>query len=139
MDKEQLSNELGTVICSRRLRVVKGQKASYAVVRIGIPKRRGRNWACPFHVSRFGPDEPTLAYGVDSAQALIMAFVGIRVLLDSIGEWAWKVGEPGETGFPFIVPMGYGATFSRKIEQMIEAETKKLIGAAKHRAKRRES
>jgi hypothetical protein len=80
--------------------------------------------------------EPCFSGGVDGFQALIMALVGIRAMLDRSGiELTWCGGEKGESGFPYVVPMGWGAAFSRKIERVIDEEVRN-IGTKKPRRRR---
>jgi hypothetical protein len=108
-----------------------------ATVRIGIPRKHGKNWVCPFHMSRVELRKPVLAYGVDGVQALIMALSGIRATIDkSKITWSWMHGKKGYAGFPIFVPMGFGTTFSRKLERLIDREVTRFAREAERRSKR---
>jgi hypothetical protein len=67
------------------------------------------------------------ARGVDAIQALQLAMTTARQALDVTGlPLVWSGMEPGETGFPVVVPYTFGLFFSRKMERYIESEIKWL-------------
>jgi hypothetical protein len=93
-------------------------------VRIGAPEKvPGGEWRCAFQVA-ISPDSAVqYAYGLDQLQALLMALVGVRAVLDTSGlELSWEGGEPGDHGMPFFVPQYFGLAFSRRLEALVVAE-----------------
>jgi hypothetical protein len=117
-------------ICTRRIQAT-GRRKKIATITIGRPTKRGRNWVCQFHISNVGMPAPAFAYGVDSLQALTMAFEGARVKLkDSGDKWICR----GETAIPRLVPHGFGRSFTRRLEDYIDAEIESFAAEAERRA-----
>ena len=65
------------IIAERRFKV-RGLSSREVVIRIGVPEQQERDSRCPFQVIGLSNDAVRYAYGVDSLQALILAFVGAR-------------------------------------------------------------
>jgi hypothetical protein len=140
MTNNSVNQYLGHVICRRRLVSERKGRTVTATVRIGEPRKRQRVWECPFHISHIGSKGIQIAYGEDAFQALIMALEGIRVTLER-GEFAWSwVGGPTEdNGFPRFVPQGFGLSFQRRVESLIEREVNRFSRAAERSHRRRQS
>jgi hypothetical protein len=70
-------------IAERELRL-RGPADRVVHVTIGAPEpdpARGRDFRCPFQVTGLSDDSVHYAHGVDSFQALNLAFVGVRGLI----------------------------------------------------------
>jgi hypothetical protein len=109
------------------------------LVRLGRPEQVSEDeWRCPYRVDLGPPDARTRhAHGVDAFQALMMALVGIRAAFDeSQRKFSWQGGEPGDAGFPFLVPQYYGLEFSRRMEELITAEVERFAADASHGTRR---
>jgi len=71
--------------------------------------------------------------GVDSCQALVDALAGIHyTLVHSKWTFSWNSID-GETGFPRVVPYGFGPGFSARIDRHIDRELQRFIESAKRR------
>jgi hypothetical protein len=94
------------------------------VVKIGVPEMvEPAHWRCPVMFVVDGKQEIKHAYGMDAWQAVILAPQLVRKeLIDRGATHWWDGGEPGDPGFPMIVPPSFGIAFSRKLEAMIEKE-----------------
>src|SRR5436190_1932100 len=77
MRKPQKNGSGFRAIAERRFKV-SGLSSREVTIRIGIPEREQRDSRCPFQVVGLSNDAVRYAYGVDSLQALILAFVGAR-------------------------------------------------------------
>lgn len=80
---------------------------------------------CAYQVVRRNTEDGVqYAKGIDSFQALMLAFEGIRITLDKTGlSLTWHGGEPGDHGFTRFVPQYYfGREFSKRLEKIIEDE-----------------
>ena len=105
------------VIAARTLAVANDPNRSVTVT-FGLPYQEpSGEWACPVVVD----GNHLSARGVDAVQALQLAMTTARQALDASGlPLVWSGMEPGETGFPHVVPYAFGRFFSGKIERTIE-------------------
>jgi hypothetical protein len=118
------SRRLRSPIAVRHLRVAGSRKR--VVVRIGKPRRVKRDWDCPFEISGLGShDRIYSSFGVDSMQAMLLSFTGIRRVLEASGKKLTWVDKHGYTGFPMQISSLFGQTFTKRLERMVDAETEK--------------
>ena len=85
---------------------------------------------CAYQVVRRNiEDNVQYVKGIDSFQALMLAFEGIRNTIDKTGlSVTWQGGEPGDHGFTRFVPQYYfGREFSKRLEKIIEDEVEAEI------------
>jgi hypothetical protein len=133
-------------IAERRFRL-RGMPSREVVIRIGIPTRDGRDSRCPFQVIGLSNDAVQHAIGVDSLQALNLAFVGarnavkndIRVLSAFHKKLAltWE-NQPWDVSFPFWVCVFDAGQLSR-VEKFVEGlyRGRRPVGRASRRRGRR--
>ncbi|HET6147919.1 MAG TPA: hypothetical protein VFH68_10340 [Polyangia bacterium] len=90
-----------------------------------------RDWECPFHIG-LPPDAGIeFGHGIDAFQALIQAIEGIRTRLEQRRrQFTWRGGEPGDAGFPRLVPMFYGRQFAERINKLIDDEVLRFASNA---------
>ncbi|MFT3771412.1 MAG: hypothetical protein QM820_38855 [Minicystis sp.] len=111
--------------------------AARIVVTIGKPRPEPDPsvWRCSYLVEGLPKEQRRVAHGVDALQAFQNAIQLARnELLASGLVLAWAGGEPGDIGFPRLVPSYPGSGFAEKIERYIERELKKFIVQAKARS-----
>jgi|RhiMetdeSRZDD1v2_1073273.scaffolds.fasta_scaffold25257_2 hypothetical protein len=132
-----MARRLGTPIAVRRLRKPGSRRA--VLVRLGKPRRSGRDWLAPFQIRGLDSDEIQYGYGVDAVQAVISMLEGVRVTLDGSGErLTWVGGLPAATGFPRYVPDCGSSRLRKRIEQLIDREVRSFVRGLerRHRARR---
>lgn len=114
-------------IAERRLSIV-GDPGKTVIVRIGTPAPDPRgDWICPVHIEGIDESLQQCGRGIDSMQALINAFEAARHALDGSGlSLTWEGGEPGDHGFPRVVPYAFGRAFASTIEAHIDKELENL-------------
>ena len=102
------------------------------------PGSGNKDWRCCFRISGLAERTKLYAYGIDGFQALQLAMVGIRSVLEphrSNLSWA---GGPLESAFPMYVPYGWGQKFTRRLEKSINHEVSDLCRQIEARVKRSE-
>jgi hypothetical protein len=106
-------------------------------IAIGQPEKViDDEWRCPYRVA----DETSYAHGLDGFQSLLMALTGVRMALDKMdSQLKWRGGKPGDHGVPRLVPHAFGVEFSRRIEELIDAEVNQFAANAESAAKARRS
>jgi hypothetical protein len=111
-------------IATRVLKGTKDQVDLQIEVAVGQPEIAAEGeWRCAFRISYEGREHLQHGHGIDAIQALVQALEGIRVTLGTIGTpTTWEGGEPGDHGFPRLIPQFYGLAFAKKIDAMIDAE-----------------
>lgn len=96
-------NKLDNVIATRELKLSDGRSV---LVAIGAPYADGDDYRCDYEISGFGNRKIFRSYGVDSVQALFLAFRKIGAFLHTSDEWhgqqlSWEGGAvEGDLGFP---------------------------------------
>ena len=134
-------------IAERRFKL-RGLASREVIIRIGIPTRDGRDSRCPFQVVGLSNDAVQYAMGVDSLQALNLAFVGarnavkndLRVLSAFHKKLAltWE-NQPWDVSFPFWVCVFDAQQLSR-LETFVEGlwrSRRAIRRASRKRARRR--
>lgn len=98
-------DNVGTVVASRTLTILGDDKKEIMVL-IGMPKPYldTSDYYCPFQIKGVGSEAVEYAVGIDSAQALLLAFKRIPVLLLLLnrqleGRLRWAGDESGDLGF----------------------------------------
>ena len=77
-------------------------------------------WRCAFRLSG-AINVSRYAYGVDSFQALEIAFQGLRKYIDDSGlVLTWNGMETGDHGVPMLVLHIFGLKFTRELEAEID-------------------
>jgi hypothetical protein len=113
-------------------RTLTDDKGDEVIVKIGVPERVDEHeWKCPLQIG----ETTKYAHGTDSMQALILAHEGTRVELEKLGPHSWV--EPDFHGLPRLVPIFFGAAFTRKVEEMIDRELEAFGEAARKRLEAR--
>ena len=106
---------LGTVIATRVFSVARGRDV---VLRIGRPRRSGKDWLCPFRIGTF---HVQYAHGIDALQALQLALEGARIIaLHWDEELSW-FGLP-DLGMTRSVPLVLPAQSVRRLNRAIDRE-----------------
>ncbi len=124
------------VLCRRELTRIVGDRECAVTLTVLRPVPEGDHFACEFRIDGLGSrldstDElPHIvpARGVDSMQALLIAFEAMRSALRPFAsELAW-LGMQGEHGIPLIVPFlpGESAEFHAKIEAAVDREAERF-------------
>jgi len=109
------------ILARRRLFDVDSGKGF--TVWLGRPRRMRRDWECPFHIGLPPNVGVEFGHGIDAFQALSQSLEGIRTRLEQRGRrLSWRGGDPGDAGFPRVVPMFYGRSFSEKVNKLIDDE-----------------
>lgn len=128
---------IGVVVATRRVRL--GAKKKPVIVKIGKPRKAGREeWRCPYSIKGLGTGSIQYASGADAVQALLMCIEAVRTRLESCGrEITWESGEPGDTGFPRLVPTLYGQRFYKRLERLIDREIQQFARKAEESYRRR--
>jgi len=122
MQKRKILEGIGRVFASRIL-TDQNSPDRTITVSIGVPRRDGSNWECPFLIEGLGKREVVTAGGVDSLQALVGAIGRARTILDEEGQSiVWFDAWPG---IPSILPAGIGKKVEGRIETLIEREFKR--------------
>jgi hypothetical protein len=115
-----------SVIASRRFRLWRGEKASTHTAKIGLPRRaRTGEWVCSCWISGLGDRTAEIVRGVDSVQAIVLAFEAIRQKLKTLkGRVSWP-GSKDPMDFPQYVPIYYGPELTRRLERLIDREVRR--------------
>ncbi len=117
MSAKRPSVRLGTVIASRTLQ----RGTDDVVVRLGQPRRSGKDWLCAFQIRGLGDDAAKRVYGVDSMQALQLAIEVIRATLLARGDdLAWL--DLPDVGFGRGVPVFLGKRRVARLNRAIDRE-----------------
>jgi hypothetical protein len=99
---------------------VAGQPGRLVVLIISRPRRWRQDWICHFRIEGI-PDGHGSHPGVDPLQALQLAIISARTMLDASGlPLVWLEGEPGDVGIPLPVPTTYGWKVQRRWERCLE-------------------
>lgn len=130
----------GRVVAEREYKVGREK----IVLQVGTPHQASWKTAfyCPIRLVQAG--KPTLkrAFGVDSVQALMLAFDLAKVLLETTSpKIKWEAGErPGDVGIYRRLTTGLGMDFDQGIERMVDKailkRTRELERRHKARSKR---
>jgi hypothetical protein len=114
-----------------RVYLVAGEPGRKVVLTIGRPRPWRSDWACLVRVEGI-PDLPKareLVPGIDPLQALQLALVQARRMLDASGLPFLLRGEgdpPGDVGIPLPAPTTHGFEFQRRMERYMERESKRF-------------
>ena len=113
-------------------RVLESTEGNFEI-KIGKPEKVIEDeWQCAYSIA----DKTSYAHGLDGFQALVMAFTGVRLALDSMGgPIKWRGGKAGDHGVPRLVPHAFGVAFSKRIEELIDSEVNGFAVNAENIAK----
>jgi hypothetical protein len=126
---QPLNKHLRVIVAERCLRI---NDTRDVWVRIGAPRPSGGDWRCPYAITGLGQTIVAESMGVDSMQALQLAFAWIRsYLTPKKSSLVWLRKGDG-LGFPRQVPENLGQALEDQVERLIE-------GTAKRQGKRRAS
>ena len=122
-----------------RVYTVAGEPGRQVVLTIDQPEQALGDWACWIRIEGI-PDGSAHVPGVDPLQALQLAILRARHLLDASGlPLVWLAdGEPGDVGIPLSVPTGHGFEVQRKLERYLERQSKRFTQAVAAFLKERE-
>jgi hypothetical protein len=126
MRKRVVSNrKLGPVVASRTL-TEDGHRANQVEIVLGMPRRLGTDWECPFTIRGLERGTVQTIAGSDSFQALQLATRALRVRLEETGRrFLWSPCDPAfGSGIAREIPLGLGAASEGRIQRFIEREVK---------------
>lgn len=129
----------GVVIGTRTL-VTRDKSRRTLTVSLGKPRRMKGNtdWECPFRIHGAGITTIEYGYGVDAIQALTSALEGIRVVLDDTGRpLSWFAILPDDTGFQRLLPISFGAAFSKRLNAIVDREIARELKKLERRSRGR--
>lgn len=110
----------GRVVAEREYKV--GRET--ILLQIGTPHRASwkTDFYCPIRLVRAGKPQLKRVFGIDSVQALMLAFDIAKVLLEtSSPKIRWDAGEgPGDVGIYRRLTTGLGMDFDKRIERMVD-------------------
>lgn len=110
----------GRVVAEREYKV--GRET--ILLQIGTPHRASwkTDFYCPILLVRAGKPQLKRAFGVDSVQALMLAFDLAKVLLETTSpKIRWFAGErPGDVGIYRRLTTGLGMEFDKGIERLVD-------------------
>lgn len=130
----------GRVVAEREYKV--GRET--ILLQIGTPHRASwkTDFYCPIRLVRAGKPQLKRVFGIDSVQALMLAFDLAKVLLETTSpKIRWFAGErPGDVGIYRRLTTGLGMDFDQGIERMVDKailkRTRELERRHKARSKR---
>ena len=105
-------------------RTLKRRDGKLVALRVHMPVREpGNDWVCTIseRVGRQAPRAIVNARGIDSVQALLVAFIALRKVLAKDDHKLTWLGEPGALGLP-LVTLDDDPDFLNIIEALIESE-----------------
>jgi hypothetical protein len=109
-------------------------------VTLGVPRRAGRDWLCPYSIRGLAVRERLKAYGSDELQALSNALGLIDMQLHRSGRrLAWFPDGDPWTGFVKLVPLPPPFhALRRRVDRFVEREAARITRrlAARHRRRR---
>lgn len=110
----------GRVVAEREYKV--GRQT--ILLQIGTPHRASWKTAfyCPIRLVRGGKPQLNRVFGVDSVQALMLAFDLAKVLLETTSpRITWFAGERrGDVGISKRLTTGLGLEFDKRLERMVD-------------------
>lgn len=115
------------VIAERRLQLT-GPDQRDVQVRIGRPEQDEKDFRCPYQVVGLSDDEVKYSHGVDSMQALHLAFAGarrdIKTTVDALAGFHDDLKLESEAGpwdivFPLTVPV-FNREQLRRLEEFLQ-------------------
>jgi uncharacterized protein DUF6968 len=113
------------------------------IVKFWAPRKATQNgyWESPYQVVGLGGNKIECSPGEDGVQALLLAMQAVRKKLHDSGKrLSWIGGEPGDNGFPYIIPALFGPKFSRHLESLVEREIHRFaLNIARTRRKTKRS
>ena len=120
------SKPFGPVVATRQINTM-GTRPRKVTITLGKPRlpRGERDWECPFRISGGGITVRDYGYGVDSLQALAVAYQGVRYHLEQSGRsFEWHGFQFPVGGIQMFVPMNY-PQLTKRLERLIIAEIKR--------------
>jgi hypothetical protein len=125
------------IVCAREFTQSTGGRERIVLVRVLRPVPAGDHVACEYRIVGLGShldladEQPFVAraLGVDSMQALFLAFEGLRLALAPFERDLTWVQQTGYHGIPLMVSLSndYGAEFRAKIEDLVQRETQDFL------------
>ncbi|WP_422678709.1 DUF6968 family protein [Bradyrhizobium ottawaense] len=116
-----------------------GRQQRKAVARLGFPERDNAfedEWVCSFQIEGLKDGRVRRARGADGLQALTIASMAVRGLLDRL-KMIRVENEPYEVVFPRYLPFCFGVEFHRQLCQMVdECVTRKKRQISRRRSRR---
>lgn len=127
----------GRVVAEREYKV--GRET--ILLQIGTPHRASwkTDFYCPIRLVRAGKPQLKRVFGIDSMQALMLAFDLAKVLLETTSpKIRWFAGErPGDVGIYRRLTTGLGMQFDRGIERLVDEAVLKRGRELKRRHKKK--
>lgn len=115
------------LVAERRLQAV-GNPTRVVSVQIGRPYKIKNEWRAPYRVLGIGRARTGFAVGEDAVQALMIVFEAVRADLDrEKTALSWLSGEPGDVGFPRLIPTSFGQLFMKECESLMDKQVFRLM------------
>jgi hypothetical protein len=125
---------LGTVVAEREYRSARRK----VIVQIGTPRRASwkTDFQCPIRIVIGGKSTLNAAYGIDSVQALMLAFDAVEAELTAISPPVRWIGgsRPGDTGIYRRITMSLGREFDEKLQRLVDGEVERQLRARRGRS-----
>ena len=116
-------------IATRRLTWTDDAGTREVLVRIWAPvcaAGERNDWVCDFAIDGLPTPVRAHAAGIDSAQALQLAYAGVRSYLEPVAEHLSFLDERGEHHFPMFVNF-YDSVKRRTLERLVDATIEKYV------------
>lgn len=112
------------------------------LLQIGTPHRASwkRDFYCPIRRVRAGKTKLNRIFGVDSVQALMLAFDAVKAMLETTSPKIKWIGSerPGDVGISRRLTTGLGFDFEQGLERMVDkAVLKRSRELEREQARRR--
>jgi hypothetical protein len=112
-------------IATRTLAWHDGDDMREVVVRVWAPVPEGDNYVCDFAIDGLPEPVRSSAGGVDSLQALIVAFAGLRAMLEPHSPSLSWLDDRGEHGIPQQIVSALSVD-RRRLEHLVAAENQAI-------------
>jgi hypothetical protein len=127
---------LGRVVAVRRFRQARTRRA--VTIRIGQPRRSGRDWFAPVEIRGLGPPQTDRIYGIDALQAFLLSVEFLRIRLSTVEPpLTWLGGAPGDLGLPTQLPHFGVPDLSRRLDRLMTAEMERWARGLERKYRRR--
>jgi hypothetical protein len=102
------------------------------VIKVWAPKKVGKEeWVCRVQIDGLGNRDVIYTANADALSAILFVFIALKARLkDWEGKRRWIGGEKGDLGLPATVNYGYGHAITKKLERLLQANTRRVVGAA---------
>ncbi len=124
-------------VAARRVFRKLGKQSGPVTLTIGVPQRvPGSDWACLVQITGLDvyAKRPQFIFGVDGAQALILAIQYSGAVLETCGYQLEWLGQTEDLGFPQFLPYLPTSADRERLDRLVDKEMKRAYAAAERRA-----